>query len=84
MRRYPTLAEVERRYVLSILALCGNNRTNAAKVLGISLRGLRLKLHAYEAVSFEVAKPLPQQTSPNSTEPARVQNRARIAGLGTS
>ena len=45
MRRIPTLAEVERRHILDTLELCENNRTRAAKVLGLSIRGLRLKLH---------------------------------------
>jgi two-component system, response regulator FlrC len=54
MHRYPTLAEVERRYILSVLASCANNRTHAAKVLGISIRGLRLKLNEYEKRGFDV------------------------------
>ena len=44
----PTLAEVERRHILQTLARCGYNRTHAARVLGISIRCLRLKLHHYE------------------------------------
>jgi hypothetical protein len=38
-----TLATVEREYILDTLAHCDGNRTNAAKLLGISLRCLRIK-----------------------------------------
>lgn len=58
MHRYPTLAEVERRYILTVLASCANNRTRAAKILGISIRGLRLKLHEYKGYGFDVPQPL--------------------------
>ena len=57
MRRIPTLAEVERKYVLATLRLCGNNRTHAARALGLSVRGLRLKLHQYEQDGFAVPPP---------------------------
>ena len=57
MRCYPTLAEVERRYILSILTLCANNRTRAARILGVSIRGLRLKLHNFEGHGFDVPPP---------------------------
>jgi DNA-binding NtrC family response regulator len=57
MCRIPTLAEVERRHVLKTLHLCGNNRTHAAKVLGLSIRGLRIKLHQYERDGMVVPAP---------------------------
>lgn len=57
MRRIPTLAEVERRHILDTLDLCENNRTRAAKVLGLSIRGLRLKLHEYEHEAFRSRLP---------------------------
>jgi hypothetical protein len=57
----PTLAEVEREHVLNALRLCGYNRTHAASVLGISIRGLRLKLHQYGAQGISV--PLPTRGS---------------------
>ncbi len=44
MRRIPTLAEVERRHILNTLHVCGNNRTHAAKALGLPIRCLRMKL----------------------------------------
>ena len=58
MRRIPTLAEVERRHIFDTLDLCENNRTRAAKVLGLSIRGLRLKLHEYEHEGFQVPPPV--------------------------
>jgi DNA-binding NtrC family response regulator len=59
MRRIPTLAEVERKYILSTLRLCGNNRTHAARALGLSIRGLRIKLHQYVQDGFPVPPPSP-------------------------
>jgi DNA-binding NtrC family response regulator len=45
----PCLAAVERRHILAVLEHCQGNRTQAAKVLDISLRTLRSKLHEYKA-----------------------------------
>lgn len=42
-----TLAEVERRYILSTLDECNGNRSKAARVLGISIRTVRNKLRSY-------------------------------------
>ncbi len=42
-----TLAEVEREYILATLARCGGNRSAAARILDISIRGLRGKLKRY-------------------------------------
>jgi two-component system response regulator FlrC len=53
----PTLAEVEREHVLTALRLCGYNRTHTATALGISIRGLRLKLHQYGAQGISVPPP---------------------------
>ena len=58
MRRIPTLLEVERRHILNTLYLCGNNRTRTAKVLGLSVRGLRMKLHHYQEAGFAIPAPL--------------------------
>lgn len=43
-----TLAEMEKKLILETLAREKNNRTKAAQVLGISIRTLRNKLHAYQ------------------------------------
>jgi Nif-specific regulatory protein len=41
------LAELEKRHILAALEKCGGNRTHAARLLGISVRTLRNKLHEY-------------------------------------
>ena len=42
---------MERKYILATVAQCSGNRTRAAKILKISIRGLRMKLHNYAAES---------------------------------
>ena len=41
------LEEIEKQHILFVLEKCGDNRTHAAKKLGISIRTLRNKLHEY-------------------------------------
>src|SRR5262245_2313426 len=41
------LCEVERRHILNTLRAVGGNRTEAARRLGISIRGLQYKLKEY-------------------------------------
>ena len=45
---FPPLHELEKRHIFAALERCHNNRTQAAKVLDISVRTLRNKLHEYE------------------------------------
>jgi Nif-specific regulatory protein len=42
-----SLAEVEQKHVLRVLQACGNNRTDAALVLGIDRKTLYRKLVEY-------------------------------------
>lgn len=49
-----SLAEVERRHILWVLAQCGNNKTKAAEILGIGTNTLWRKLKKY---GRETAKP---------------------------
>jgi DNA-binding NtrC family response regulator len=42
-----TLDEAERRLILQTLAANGQNKTQTARVLGISLKTLHNKLHRY-------------------------------------
>ena len=51
------LADVERQHILSTLVCCHGNRTLAAKLLGISIRGLRIKLHDYAQSGCAVCEP---------------------------
>ncbi len=46
----PTLEETERRYILEILTLVGEDKTQAANILGIDLSTLYRKLKRYEEI----------------------------------
>jgi DNA-binding NtrC family response regulator len=46
----PTLEEIERRYILEILQLTGDDKTDAAEILGIDLSTLYRKLKRYEEI----------------------------------
>jgi len=45
---FPNLAEWEQQHILAALVKTGNNRTQAARLLGISIRTLRNKLQEYK------------------------------------
>ncbi len=42
-----SLEDVIRGHILTVYAQCNNNKTHAARALGMSLRGLQMRLHAY-------------------------------------
>ena len=44
---FPTLAEIEKQHIFDALNHCSGNRTHAAKLLDVSIRTLRNKLHEY-------------------------------------
>ena len=46
-----SLAEMEKRHILAAVARCEGNRTHAAKLLNMSIRTLRNKLHEYNGTS---------------------------------
>jgi DNA-binding NtrC family response regulator len=48
--KIPTLWEMERQLIFAALRRCHDNRTHAAKMIGISLRTLRNKLAEYRTV----------------------------------
>ncbi len=52
-----TLADVERDHILETLAQCDGNRTHTAKLLDISVRSLRMKLHHYAEEGVSVPPP---------------------------
>jgi DNA-binding NtrC family response regulator len=58
----PPLAEMEKRHILAVLDHCKGNRTHAAKLLDVSIRTLRNKLHEYNG------------TSPKAEEEAAVED----------
>ncbi len=45
------LAEIEKRHILQVVDFCKGNRTQAAKLLGVSIRTLRNKLHEYRGTT---------------------------------
>ncbi len=49
--RCVSLYDLEKRHILSTLEQCNQNRTQAAKLLEISVRTLRNKLHEYGAAA---------------------------------
>jgi DNA-binding NtrC family response regulator len=49
-----TVEEVERALVVQTLARCEGNRTQAARVIGLSVRTLRNKIQVYIAEGIEV------------------------------
>jgi len=53
----PTVDEMERRLIGSMLLQTGHNKTRAAEKLGISLRTLRNKLREYRAAGYDTSKP---------------------------
>jgi transcriptional regulator with PAS, ATPase and Fis domain len=55
-----TLQELEHRHIVQTLGRAGNNRTQTAKLLGISLRCLQYKLKAYHQGSLGPRTPFDQ------------------------
>jgi DNA-binding NtrC family response regulator len=55
-----SMAEVERRLILDTLDHTLGNRTQAATILGISIRTLRNKLLQYHDEGVAVTAPIPQ------------------------
>lgn len=49
-----TLDEVERELILHTLLRHRGNRTHSARILGISIRCLRIKCHDYEVLGIAV------------------------------
>jgi DNA-binding NtrC family response regulator len=57
-----TLESVERALILATLTLCRGNRTDAARLLGISLRTMRNKLRVYRDVVVNVHDNMPLES----------------------
>jgi two-component system, response regulator FlrC len=54
IRSGTTVQEMEKALILETLRSTNNNRTEAAKLLGISIRTLRNKLHEYRGAGIPV------------------------------
>jgi two-component system, response regulator FlrC len=52
-----TVADVERDLILDTLDHCLGNRTQAARILGISIRTLRNKLNEYGSAGLAIPQP---------------------------
>lgn len=61
---FHSLAELEKQHILAALERCNGNRTHAAKILDISIRTLRNKLHEYNGTSAG-PEPANSPTSPS-------------------
>jgi DNA-binding NtrC family response regulator len=53
---FPTLAELEKRHIFAALERCKGNRTHAARMLEVSIRTLRNKLHEYSGTEAKAAE----------------------------
>ena len=51
------LIDLERKHILNTLRQCRGNRTHTARSLGISVRGLRIKLASYAEMGADVPPP---------------------------
>ena len=70
-----TLAEVEREHILETLTCCDGNRSRAARLLDISVRCLRMKLHQFGQSGAKVPP------SNRSTRPDHLSDLACSATL---
>lgn len=61
---FHSLAELEKQHILAALEKCNGNRTHAAKILDISIRTLRNKLHEYNRTAANAA-PESSPATPN-------------------
>jgi DNA-binding NtrC family response regulator len=52
-KEFPTLADLERQHIFAALDRCKGNRTHAAKILDVSIRTLRNKLHEYNGTALK-------------------------------
>ena len=65
--RFPTLAELEKRHIFAALDHCRGNRTHAAKLLDVSIRTLRNKLHEYNGTGPKFEEDPPEKPADSNT-----------------
>ncbi len=63
------LDEAEMRHTLAVLARCHDNRTHAAKRLGITLRALRYKLRKFRLLTAAGTEQEAAASSPRGNRP---------------
>jgi len=59
---FHSLAELEKQHILAAMEKCNGNRTHAARILDISIRTLRNKLHEYNGTGNHAAPPSARAT----------------------
>jgi DNA-binding NtrC family response regulator len=59
-----SISEVERKLILATLHECKGNRTTTARILGVSIRTIRNKLHEYTLQGNHVPAPANQNWQP--------------------
>jgi two-component system response regulator FlrC len=72
-----TIEEAEMRHVLAVLARCRDNRTHAAKRLGVSLRALRYKLRKFRLLTESRRDEQTATSSPRGNRPRIAARRMR-------
>ena len=75
-----TVSEVERELILKTLEHTQQNRTQAARLLDISIRTLRNKLHEYENSGIVVLPPAGGPSPGQSNEPSSGQSNGPMNG----
>ncbi len=78
---HKTLAEVERDYILKILAICENNRTRASGILNIGRNTLIRKLKIYQTTNKEKAQCNSETecATSDATAPSAIQSSVSAA-----
>jgi hypothetical protein len=75
-----TWAQIEREHILDTLTYCAGNRTYAATLLDISVRGLRNKLRAYGRAGWSICAYSGAQ-SKTASRSAKSHSNTRVVRL---
>ncbi len=59
--KFPTIAEIERQHITTVLLNTQGNKREAATILGISLKTLYNKLHEYAKQDAAAQAPAPTE-----------------------
>jgi DNA-binding NtrC family response regulator len=74
--QFPSLNELEKQHVMAAIARSGGNRTQAARMLGISVRTLRNKLHEYRGGSGSEEEASGGQEAQHTEETSTAETKA--------